>query len=151
MNPYAVVRAFVQNLRSRQVVSGASTITQQVVRNIYHFRRTLLQGPRSLARRPARAHASKDEILVQYLNRISYGNQAFGIEAAVRLYFDKPASDLSLAEAAFLAALPRAPSELNPYRNFAAAEKRQKELLRTNGGAGVASGRRRWTGPREAV
>jgi len=131
VNPYAVVRAFVQNLRSQRVVSGASTITQQVVRNIFHFRRSLLGKVLEAWLAVRLEHTlSKDEILVQYLNRISYGNQAYGIEAASQLYFDKSASDLSLAEAAFLSTLPRAPSELNPYRHFAAAEKRQKELLR---------------------
>ena len=131
VNLAAVLRAFVQNLKSRHVVSGASTITQQVIRNVYHMPRTL----------PSKIHEawlavrldhtlSKDEILIQYLNRISYGNQAFGIEAASRLYFDKPAAFLSLAESAFLAALPRAPALLNPYRNEAGVLKRQKEILR---------------------
>ncbi|MCX6563628.1 MAG: penicillin-binding protein 1C [Candidatus Aminicenantes bacterium] len=131
VNLYAIFRAFVQNLKNQRVVSGASTITQQVVRNVYHFRRNLVSKILEawLAVRLERT-MSKDEILVQYLNRISYGNQAFGIEAASQLYFDKSASDLSLAEAAFLSTLPRAPSELNPYRHFRAAEKRQKELLR---------------------
>ena len=131
VNPYAVVRAFIQNLGSRHVVSGASTITQQVVRNIYHFRRTIFAKLREAWLAVRLEHTlSKDEILVQYLNRISYGNQTFGIEAAARLYFDKPASDLSLAESAFLATIPRAPSELNPYRNRSAVLKRQQELLK---------------------
>jgi len=131
VNPYAVVRAFVQNLRNRHVVSGASTITQQVIRNIYRFPRTLFAKVSEAWLAVRLEHTlSKDEILVQYLNRISYGNQALGIEAAARLYFDKPASDLSLAESALLAIIPRAPSELNPYRNPAAARKLQQELLR---------------------
>jgi penicillin-binding protein 1C len=130
VNPYAVVRAFVQNLKSGRVVSGASTITQQVIRNIYRFRRNIFAKTREAWLAVRLEHTlSKDEILVQYLNRISYGNQAFGIEAAARLYFDKPASDLSLAESALLAVLPRAPSELNPYRNLAGVERRRKELL----------------------
>ena len=131
VDPYAILRAFVQNLKSQRVVSGASTITQQVIRNVFHFRRGLMAKVAEawLAVRLERT-LSKDEILVQYLNRISYGNQAYGIEAASRLYFDKSAADLSLAEAAFLSTLPRAPSELNPYRRFPAAEKRQRELLR---------------------
>ncbi|MGD0782785.1 MAG: penicillin-binding protein 1C [Candidatus Aminicenantales bacterium] len=130
VNLAAVLRAFVQNLKSRHVVSGASTITQQVIRNVYHLPRTL----------PAKVHEawlavrldhtlSKDEILIQYLNRISYGNQSYGIEAASCLYFDKPAAFLSLAESAFLAALPRAPALLNPYRNEAGVLKRQREIL----------------------
>jgi penicillin-binding protein 1C len=130
INPYAVARAFLQNLRNRKVVSGASTITQQVVRNVYRFRRNLFSKIVEAWLAVRLEHSlSKGEILVQYLNRISYGNQAYGIEAASRLYLDKPSSDLSLAEAAFLATLPRSPSRLNPYRNFAAVEMRQKELL----------------------
>jgi len=73
---------------------------------------------------------TKDEILTQYLNRVCYGNQAYGIEAASRLYFDKSASDLSLAESAFLTGLPRSPTHLNPYRNFALALERQKKILK---------------------
>ena len=127
----AVGRALVQNIRRGRVVSGASTITQQVIRNTYRF-------PRSLPAKAAEAwfavrleHTiSKEEILAQYLNRVPYGNLAYGIEAAARLYFGKPSSDLSLAESAFLSALPRAPSELNPFRNPAPVLKRQKEILR---------------------
>jgi penicillin-binding protein 1C len=131
VNPAAVLRAFVQNVKNRHVVSGASTITQQVIRNIYHFRRDLPSKILEAWLAVRLDHSlSKDEILIQYLNRISYGNQAFGIEAAARLYFDKPAAFLSLAEAAFLAALPRAPTLLNPYRNFSGVKKRQEEILR---------------------
>ncbi len=127
----AVARAFFQNLRSGRVVSGASTITQQVVRNIYHFRRRLPAKVLEAWLAVRLDHTlSKEKILVQYLNRISYGNQAFGIEAAARQYFDKPASHLSLAESAFLAALPRAPTLLNPYRHFPRVKKRQEEILR---------------------
>ncbi len=137
INPYAVARAFLQNLRNRKVVSGASTITQQVVRNVYRFRRNLFSKIVEAWLAVRLEHSlSKGEILVQYLNRISYGNQTYGIEAASRLYLDKPSSDLSLAEAAFLVTLPRSPSRLNPYRNFAAVEMRQKELLHRMAGLG---------------
>jgi len=130
VNFYAIARAFLQNLHSQKIVSGASTITQQVVRNIYHFRRNLLSKILEAWLAVRLEHTlSKPDILVQYLNRISYGNQAYGIEAASRLYFDKPASDLSLAEAAFLAAIPRSPSLMNPFRNLSAVDERQKELL----------------------
>jgi penicillin-binding protein 1C len=133
----AVVRAFFQNLRSHRVVSGASTITQQVVRNIWRFRRTLPAKVREAWLAVRLDHTlSKEGILLQYLNRISYGNQAFGIEAASRLYFDKPASGLSLAESAFLAAVPRAPTILNPYRAFAGVKRRQEEILRRMQGLG---------------
>ena len=73
---------------------------------------------------------TKEEILTQYLNRIFYGNQAYGIEAASSLYFDKHASDLSLAEAAFLAGLPRSPIDLNPYRHFSRVKRKQTEILK---------------------
>ncbi len=126
----AVLRALGQNLIHGRVVSGASTISQQVVRNIFRYKRNLLVKIREiwLALRLEKT-LTKEEILVQYLNRISYGNQAYGIEAASRLYFDKPACDLSLAEAAFLSGLPRSPTGLNPYRSFPAAKKRQEKIL----------------------
>jgi penicillin-binding protein 1C len=137
VNPYAIARAFIQNFRNQKVVSGASTITQQVVRNVYRFRRNLFSKILEAWLAVRLEHSlSKENILVQYFNRISYGNQAYGIEAASRLYFDKPASDLSLAEAAFLATIPRSPSLLNPYRNFRAVEMRQKELLHRMAGHG---------------
>ena len=126
----SVVRALWQNARQGRVVSGASTLSQQVVRNIEPRPRTLGAKLREawLAIRLERS-VPKEEILTQYLNRVPYGNQAFGIEAAARLYFRKPASDLSLAEAAFLAALPRSPSQSNPYHDPAPALRRQRETI----------------------
>lgn len=130
INPLAIARAFFQNMKYRRIVSGASTITQQLVRNIYHFRRTIFAKILESWLALRLEHTlSKDEILVQYLNRIPYGNQAIGAEAASHLYFNKTSSDLSLAEAAFLAALPRSPSKLNPYRYYQKAKKRQREIL----------------------
>jgi penicillin-binding protein 1C len=130
VNPFAIARALVQNIRFGRVVSGASTISQQVVRNIYRSRRTIFSKIYEiwLALRLERT-LSKDRILAQYLNRIYYGNQANGIDAASRLYFDKLPSDLSLAEAAFLAGLPRSPSVLNPYRSSRHPKKRQEIIL----------------------
>jgi len=131
VNPYAVIRAFIQNLRSQRVVSGASTITQQLVRNMYHRRRSIFSKVFEAWMAVRMEHTlSKNEILVQYLNRIPFGNQAFGIEAASRLYFGKPAEQLSLAEAAFIAGLPRSPSLLNPYRSFREAKRKQESILR---------------------
>jgi penicillin-binding protein 1C len=130
VNPVAIARAMIQNIRHRQVVSGASTISQQVVRNIYRHRRTIFAKMYEIWLALRLEHTiSKDKILTQYLNRIYYGNQAYGIAAASRLYFDKPPEDLSLAEAAFLAGLPRSPTVLNPYRNFRGAKKRQEYIL----------------------
>jgi penicillin-binding protein 1C len=130
VNALSVVRALAQNLRHGEVVSGASTITQQLVRILYPGRRDLWSKVREawLALRLERT-LPKQEILVQYINRIPYGNQAYGIEAASRLYLDKPSSQLSLAEAAFLAAIPRSPTRLNPYRALNALRKRQGDIL----------------------
>lgn len=130
VNPLSVLRALLQNLRHGEVVSGASTITQQLVRTLYPGRRTIWAKLREawLALRLERT-LSKKEILAQYINRISYGNQAYGIEAASRLYLDKPSSQLSLAESTFLAAIPRSPTRLNPYRALNALKKRQADIL----------------------
>ena len=131
IDPLAVARASWQNLTALRIVSGGSTITQQVVRNLYHIPRSLpskflevwyaLRLERTL---------SKRDILLQYLNRVPYGNGTFGVEAASRLYFDKPAAHLSIAEAAFLAALPNSPGASNPYRSFRKAQARQQYVLK---------------------
>ncbi len=131
IDPIAILRSVVENIRAGKLRSGGSTISQQVIRNVY-------QGPRTLFTKIAEAWyalrlermMSKDEILEQYLNRVPYGNQLVGAEAAARHYFDKPARYLSTAEAAFLAGLPNAPSFLNPYSRPEEALKRQKRVLR---------------------
>ncbi len=130
INPLAISRALFQNIRYGKVISGASTISQQVVRNIFRNRRTIFAKLREiwLAIRLERT-IPKDNILAQYLNRIYYGNQSYGIAAASKLYFDKPPADLSLAESAFLAGLPRSPARVNPYRYFRQAKKRQENIL----------------------
>lgn len=130
INPIAISRAIYQNIRYGRIVSGASTISQQVVRNLFHSRRTFFAKMQEiwLALRLERT-IEKDQIITQYLNRIYYGNQAYGIAAASKLYFDKPPADLSLAEAAFLAGLPRSPSTHDPYLHFDHAKQRQKHIL----------------------
>jgi penicillin-binding protein 1C len=130
VDPIAVVRAFTENVLSSRVRFGASTITQQVIRNVFHHPRTL---PFKLleawyAMRLERM-MDKNEILEQYLNRAPYGNQLFGIQAASKYYFDKPASDLTIAESAFLAALPNSPTLLNPYQHYKRAVARQHLVL----------------------
>lgn len=130
INPLAIVRALWQNLKHNRIISGASTITQQLARNLnrrprnifskLHEAWTALRLEKKLAKR---------EILAQYLNRVCYGNQTYGIEAASRLYFNKTAKDLSPAEAAFLAGIPRAPTLYNPYRAPKLAFKRQQDIL----------------------
>ena len=130
IRPASIVRAAVQNVRRGRVVSGASTITQQVVRNIERRRRTLAAKVVEAWLALRLEHTlDKEGILVQYLNRVPYGNRTFGAEAASRLYFDKPCRHLGLAEAAFLAGLPRAPSASNPYRDIRPALARKSEIL----------------------
>lgn len=126
----AISRAAFQNLKSGHIVSGASTISQQVIRNIYFFKRNIFSKILEawLALRLENSLSKKD-ILVQYLNRICYGNQAFGIEAAAQLYFDKSATSLSLAESAFLAGIPRSPTDLNPYSALHLTGERQRLIL----------------------
>ena len=132
VDPLAILRAGITNIRAGKARSGGSTITQQVIRNVYHHPRTLVSKVVEAwyALRLERM-MSKNEILEQYLNRVPYGNQLTGAEAASRFYFDKPARDLSLAEAAFLAGLPNAPSFLNPYSNREQAQKREQRILQT--------------------
>ena len=131
IDPLSIARAAYQDMRSLRLVSGGSTITQQVVRNIYHVPHSIfgkileawyaLRLERTL---------SKREILLQYFNRVPYGNGTFGVEAATRLYFDKPAAHLSLAEAAFIAGLPNSPSANNPYRSMQRALERKQFILK---------------------
>ena len=131
VNPLAIARAFLQDAEAMRFVSGGSTITQQVIRNIYHDRRTIWGKivEAWLALRLERTIPKKD-ILIQYLNRVPYGNGTYGAEAASQLYFGKPVSHLSIAEAAFLAGLPNAPSSSNPYKAFSRAKKRQQFVLK---------------------
>jgi len=127
-----IVRAIVANLRGGRL-EGGSTITQQLVKN------GLLSNERSIQRKIKEAVLSvfteilysKQEILEMYLNYISYGGTSVGIEAAANRYFDKHASELTLAEAALLAGLPQAPSKYSPFgSNPEDAKNRQKEVLR---------------------
>lgn len=130
-----VLRALWINLRGGEVLSGGSTITQQVVRTLLltpeeRTTRTLRRKIREafLAWRFTQRY-SKDEILGLYLNETYYGNMAYGVEAAARSYFGKGAADLDLAECALLAGLPQAPSAYNPLENLAAARARQAIVL----------------------
>ncbi|MEO8167519.1 MAG: penicillin-binding protein 1C [bacterium] len=130
VDPIALTRALSQNIRAGRIVSGGSTLTMQVIRNIYRPKRTLAQKMREAwyALRLERM-MTKDEILVQYLNRVPFGNQTSGVDAASRLYFAKPARQLSVAEAAFLAAIPNSPTVNDPYRRFDRVRQRQLYVL----------------------
>lgn len=131
IDPIAIARSVVEDIKALRFKSGGSTLTQQVIRNLYHRPRTLLSKVLEIweALRLERM-MSKEEILEQYLNRAPYGDQVFGIQAASSWYFGKPASDLSPAESAFLAALPNAPSLLNPHKNITTTLVRSQAILR---------------------
>ena len=130
VDPIAVVRSTWLNLRSGQIVSGASTITMQLAR-------MLDPGPRTFKRKVREALTAlrleqlhdKDRILEEYLNRIPCGNLTYGAPAAAREYLGKSADNLSPAEAAFLASLPQAPSALNPRRKPGLVLKRRNWVL----------------------
>jgi penicillin-binding protein 1C len=126
----AVARALWNNATHRRVTSGASTITQQLVKNSAPRRRTLwtkcVEAATALRLEQVR---TKEQILAAYLNRIDFGNLNVGVASAANYYFAKPLADLSDAEAAFLAGLPKNPTRLNPHRAFTAAKRRQEMVL----------------------
>ncbi len=128
----AIARATWDNLMARRVVSGASTITQQLAKISAggpRPRRLWTKVIEALQARRLEMTWSKDRILTEYLNRVGYGNLLTGCASAAQGYLDKPLHDLSPAECAFLASLPQAPSRLNPFKNFKAAQTRQKFVL----------------------
>src|SRR3954451_1098368 len=127
-----IVRAAVKDLRAGKVVQGGSTITQQLVRNLYISRqRTFKRKVKEacLAIKLAR-NKSKDWILGSYMNAVYYGNHAYGIEAAAQTYFSRRASSLTLDQAALLAGLPQAPSVFDPIHRPLDALDRRDEVLR---------------------
>jgi penicillin-binding protein 1A len=131
-----VAGAAYHNVRALAIVQGSSTITMQLARNVFPdrlpaSRRTMLRKVEEarVAQMIERAY-SKRRILEMYLNEIYFGRGAYGVEAATREYFGKPASQLTLAEAALLAGLPRAPSALNPRSNLEKARKGRAIVLK---------------------
>lgn len=130
VDPIAIARASWQNIRAGRIVSGGSTVTMQVIRNVFPAERTFVAKLRDgwFAMRLERM-MPKQDVLLEYLNRVPFGNQTFGIDAAARLYFGKPALQLSIAEAAFLAAIPNSPSMNDPYNRFQRVRNRQLYIL----------------------
>jgi len=135
VDPISIARAVIQNVRERDIVSGASTIPQQLVRLVLLSPQERTE--QSLSRKIREAvlaseisrRYTKQEILEIYLNEINYGNLAYGIEAAAETYFGHKAGDLTLAEAALLAGLPQAPAYWDPYTNWEGAKRRQAVVL----------------------
>ena len=112
------------------MISGASTISQQYVKNLFlsfdkNFSRKIKEAWLTVR---LETHYSKDQILEGYLNTINYGN-VFGIENASKYYFNKSAKDLNLAEASMIAGIPKWPTGYSPVNNYENAKKRQKEIL----------------------
>ena len=131
MDYLATARATRDLLRHRRIVSGASTITQQLVKiSSDPAERTILTKIReSLLARHLEYRWSKQEILTAYFNRLDYGNHRQGCREAARFYFGKPLGDLSLAECALLAGLPQSPSLHNPVHNAQSALQRRNWIL----------------------
>ena len=135
-DPIAIIRAVYYALQEQEIVSGASTITQQVARNILLEPEVRSEQTASrkikeiiLAAEMTRVY-TKDEILEIYLNNNNYGNRAYGVDAAARTYFGTRASDLTVSQAAFLAGLPQSPATYDPYHGGReAALKRHKTVL----------------------
>ena len=133
VDPTGIVRAALTDYASHGFKQGGSTISQQLVKQLFI-------GPHpdnSIQRKAKEAvlalemnrHYTKNQILEMYLNTIFYGSQTYGIEAASRSYFQTNAHDLSLAQASMLAGLPQAPTQYDPLVNLTAAKKRQLEVL----------------------
>jgi membrane peptidoglycan carboxypeptidase len=128
-----IVRAAIANYQHHKVKQGGSTISQQLVKQVYIGS----NAPADIQRKLKEAilaielnrEYSKNQILEMYLNTIFYGSQTYGIEAAARSYFQTNAHDLSLAQAAMLAGLPQAPTQYNPVVSLASAKQRQAQVL----------------------
>ncbi len=126
-----IFRAFIENLKAGHLVQGGSTITQQVVKSL------LLTREKTFSRKIKEAilatrierHFNKDEIINLYLNQTFFGNRAYGVEAAAQNYFHKSAKELSIAEAAMIAGLAKAPSSTSPLHDPTAAKNRQEYVI----------------------
>lgn len=126
-----IARAFYRNLQSKTIGQGGSTLTQQLVRNIYltpekTFTRKLQEIALAIQ---LERQKTKDEILEMYLNEVYYGSGTFGVQTAAKIYFGKDAKDLTLAESALIAGLPKKPSGYSPYENLKAAIGRRNIVL----------------------
>jgi penicillin-binding protein 1A len=132
----AIVRAAFKDVTHGHIVQGGSTLTMQLMRNLYlggdqhTLRQKIIEA--KLAIEYEKRH-NKQEILTNYLNSVPYGTvggqTALGVQAASRIFFDKPASKLDLPQAALLAGLPQAPSQYNPFRDAKSARERRNEVL----------------------
>ncbi|MCC7105948.1 MAG: transglycosylase domain-containing protein [Chloroflexi bacterium] len=142
IDPAGVLRAVGQDARGNDVVSGASTIEMQLVRNLFLADE---RSEQTLARKLKEAVAayqmdqrfSKSQLIEAYLNTVYYANQVYGAEAAAQRYFGKPARALTLPEAALLAGIPQSPSDHDPLQHFDQAKERQEQILSLMADAGL--------------
>ena len=138
IDPVAITRAFVENLKAGRIVQGGSTITQQAAKNLF------LTPHKSLKRKVQEVilaawlekNLTKSQILSVYLNRVYFGAGAYGIDAAARRYFGINSEKLTIIQAATLAGLLKAPSRLNPLNNPGAAKRRAHQVLKNMVSAG---------------
>src|SRR5580700_4042789 len=131
-----IFRSAVKDITHGAALQGGSTITMQLVRNLYlggdqhTLRQKIIEAKLAI---DYNEHHSKRSILTSYLNSVPYGTvggqTAIGVQAAARIFFDKPASQLNLEQSALLAGLPQAPSQYNPFRDAAVAKERRNEVL----------------------
>jgi len=131
VDPIGLLRAVIENVRAGHVVQGGSTLTQQLAKNLF------LKPDRTIQRKLQEVvlaiwletHFSKDEILQLYVNRVYFGGGAVGIEKAAQTFFGKSARDVTLSEAAILAAVLKAPTNYNPITHPDAANARARDVL----------------------
>ena len=126
-----IIKALFINLKSNKIKQGASTISQQYIKNLYlTFDQTLKRKMKeAVLTIELETHYSKDEILEGYLNTINFGSGKYGIKEASLYYFNKEPKDLSLEEATILVGIPKNPTYYNPIKNYNNAKKRQKDVL----------------------
>ncbi len=138
IDPIGLLRAFYVNFRYKSLVQGGSTITQQLAKNLFlshekTFKRKIQEALLALW---LEYELSKDDILSAYLNRVYMGSGAYGVDAAARIYFKKPAQNLTLEESAVLAGLLKAPSRYSPLSNPKASKNRAGVVLKAMSDAG---------------
>jgi 1A family penicillin-binding protein len=131
INPISIGRALISNLEEGRTVEGGSTLTMQLVKNLF------LTPERSFSRKIAEAVLAlrleqifnKNQILEMYLNQVYWGHNTYGVQTAAESYFNKPASQLTLAESAMMAGLIQAPEDYSPFVNYQLARQRQATVL----------------------
>lgn len=131
VDPKGLARAFYANLRDKEIAEGGSTITQQLAKNAYltqerTFKRKIQEIFLALQ---IEKQYTKQEILEMYMNQIYFGQGAYGVQAAAKVYFDKNVEDLNLSECALLAGIPKSPNYYSPFNNMQASLERRNVVL----------------------